>query len=201
MKPILTFLLIFAMSASVAQDNYVLEVDGKSYDITLDKEQQIQLRNKPVSVTLKLKEQQLYQDGMVAFNYPKSYNVSSTSIDGGIQQLMLMDAEGSGVIIQEYSTMNPSLINELMLSEVTKESLSYGYKLKREDYKRTLKSGQEVQVNKAVLTYNDEVNIYEIASLGKKDSGVMILSMSMDDNAASSGKKLINMIWETFEFK
>ena len=45
------------------------------------------------------------------------------------------------------------MLNDMMLFEVTKESVSYGYTLKREDYKRKLVSGQEIDVIKAVLTF------------------------------------------------
>ena len=114
---------------------------------------------------------------------------------------MLMTAEGSGFIIQKYSTINPTLLNELMINEVTKESINYGFKLKRKDYKRVLASGQKIDVDKAVLTYNDEINIYEVASVGKKDSGLIIMSMEMSDLESSSGKALIELIWKTLVLK
>jgi hypothetical protein len=97
--------------------------------------------------------------------------------------------------------MNPTMLNELMLNEVTKESVNYGFELIREDYERVLASGLKIKVDRAVLTYNDEINIYEIASVGKKDSGLLIITMEMDDSENSLGKKLISLIWDTLEIK
>jgi len=134
-------------------------------------------------------------------NSPKELKVEKTIIDGGIEQLMLMTAEGSGFLIQKYSTVNPTNFNELMLSEVTKESVSYGYKLTREDYERDLTSGLKIKIDRAVLTYNNEVNIYEIATIGKKDSGLLLMTMKMNDSKNSLGEKLINLIWDTLEIK
>ena len=51
------------------------------------------------------------------------------------------------------------------------------------------------------LAYNDEINIYEIASIGKKDSGLILMAMEMSDIEGSSGKKMIELIWKTLEIK
>jgi hypothetical protein len=110
---------------------------------------------------------------------------------------MIATAEGSGIIIQKYATINPAHLNEMMINEVTKESIGYGYTMKREDYHKTLKSGQKIEIDKAVLTYKDEINIYEIATIGQKDEGVLIMTMRMDNNQTGQGVKLIDMLWKT----
>jgi hypothetical protein len=114
---------------------------------------------------------------------------------------MLMTAEGSGVLIQKYSTINPTMLNEMMLKEVTKESLNYGFKLNRIDYQRTLRSGQSIVVNKAILTYNNETNIYEIASIGQKDAGIIIMTIIMDENRSNQGRKIIDLMWNSLIYK
>lgn len=112
---------------------------------------------------------------------------------------MLMTAEGSGLLIQKYDAFNPSMLNELMLNEITKESLNYGFEMKRMDYERTLKSGEKLKVLKAVLSYKGEVNVYEISSYGKKDEGIMIMTMTMNQDISKIGTKMINLMWESLE--
>ncbi|GGE19484.1 hypothetical protein [Psychroflexus salis] len=114
---------------------------------------------------------------------------------------MMVTAEGTGVILQEYVSFNPAFLNEMMLNDVTKESLNYGFEMQREDYEKTLLSGQTLSIQKATLTYNDEINIYEITSIGKKDSGILIMTMAMDDNELSQGRKLIEVFWNSLKFK
>ncbi|ANH60381.1 hypothetical protein NV36_12945 [Dokdonia donghaensis DSW-1] len=88
-----------------------------------------------------------------------------------------------------------------MLGEVTKESINYGFEMERREYKHKLISGEDLNVIQAYLTYNDEVNIYEIASVGRKDSGLLIMAMRMNDTKNSIGEKLINLIWNSLEIK
>lgn len=69
----------------------------------------------------------VYEDSLYRFRYLKDYKISKLKVDEGIEQIMIMTAEGLYVLIQKYSTINPTMLNEMMLNEVTKESLSYGF--------------------------------------------------------------------------
>lgn len=201
MKNILFILILFLTNSIYSQQDYRIEINGEEFEIRLDKDYELNIDNTLIKINVKQKDTLLYSDESFNFKFLKEYKVARTVIDGGIEQLMLMTAEGSGVIVQKHSTMNPTILNELMLNEVTKESVNYGFELIREDYERVLASGLKIKVDRAVLTYNDEINIYEIASVGKKDSGLLIITMEMDDSENSLGKKLISLIWDTLEIK
>ena len=201
MKNILFILILFLTNSIYSQQDYRIEINGEEFEIRLDKDYELNIDNTLIKINVKQKDTLLYSDESFNFKFLKEYKVARTVIDGGIEQLMLMTAEGSGVIVQKHSTMNPTMLNELLLNEVTKESVNYGFELIREDYERVLASGLKIKVDRAVLTYNDEINIYEIASVGKKDSGLLIITMEMDDSENSLGKKLISLIWDTLEIK
>ncbi|MFY9241748.1 MAG: hypothetical protein WAO74_01835 [Polaribacter sp.] len=201
MKNSLFALIFLATNFIFSQENFKIEINGKVFEIELDKNYELKIDNNLLKVKVKQKDTLSYSDEAFSFKFPKEYKVGKTIIDEGIEQLFLMTAEGSGFIIQKYSTVNPTTLNELMINEVTKESVNYGFKLEREDYERVLVSGLKIQVDRAVLKYNNEINIYEVASIGKKDSGLLIMTMEMDDIENSQGKKLINLIWNTLEIK
>jgi hypothetical protein len=93
------------------------------------------------------------------------------------------------------------MLNEIMISEVTKESLNYGFKMKRDDYTRQLESGQKLNIDKAILTYKNETNIYEVATIGKKDEGILIMTMIMDEKMSTQGRKIIEMLWNSLIYK
>lgn len=198
-KTLLFFLMCFQLN--FAQADYNIEINGKTFEIELNKDYEFEINNKQVKLHLKQKDTLVYNDETFSFKFPKEYKVAKNAINEGVEQLMLMSADGSGFIIQKYSTLNPTMLNELMLSEVTKESLNYGFEQERVEYERTLTSGKKIDVTKAILTYNDEVNIYEIASTGKKDSGLMIITMNMDDAENAIGTKLIQLIWDSLDIK
>jgi len=182
------------------QENYILTIDNEAVSISLDEVKTIQYDNKPVTLSLKLKDTLTYIDSSYEFNYSKEYSVAKTEIDAGIEQVMLMSAEGDGIIVQSYTTMNPKMLREMLLSEITKESISYGYELKREDYNRTLINGVTIEVLKAVLEYKDTKSIYEVATLGDKDEGVLIMTMIQDVNFGTN-KQIVDLLWDSFKYK
>lgn len=200
LKITLSLLILFFTKAH-CQEDYTIEINGESFEISLDKEFQYQTKDGVKNILLKQKDTLTYNDEMFSFNFFKEYKVGKTKIEQGIEQLMLMTPEGDGFLIQKYSTINPENLKELMLGEVTKESINYGFEMERREYKHKLISGEDLNVIQAYLTYNDEVNIYEIASVGKKDSGLLIMAMRMNDTKNSIGEKLINLIWNSLEIK
>jgi CYTH domain-containing protein len=200
MRNLFLTLLILISSKSIAQENYKLEIDGKTTEIELDKNYEIKIDNKIHNIKVTSKDTLIYTDDKISFKYLKNYKIATTELDEGVKQLMLMNADGSGIIIQIYSNMNPQLLNEIMLNEVTKESVTYGFKLERKDYERQLSSKQKIKINKAFLTYKDEVNVYEVATFGTKDEGVLIMTMKMDNETNSEGQKLIDLTWNTFKY-
>jgi hypothetical protein len=197
---ILIVLTIFITNAN-AQSDYTFQVNDSSFDIALDKSYVILVNGQKVNLKLAQKEELTYNTDLYSFLYPKAFKVSTTKVDDGIEQLSILTAEGSGLLIQKYNTINPTSLNELMLTEMTKESISYGYVAKKTNYTKTLKSGQEINIIKSELRYKDEVNVYEIASIGKKDEGILIVTIRLDENANTQGQKIIDLMWKSLQFK
>ena len=196
-------ILFFAFIASIAvsAQEYIIEINDSTFEISLDENYNIVINGESVDFTVIAKDTLVYDDDFYSFKHIKDFRVSKVIVDEGIEQIMILTADGSGFLIQKYLTMNPTLMNDLMMNEVTKESVNYGFELKREDYSRGLTSGERVNVDKAVLTYNDEINIYEIATIGFKDSGILIMSMKMDGENSETGNDLINFMWDSLEIK
>ncbi len=201
MRLTLITLLIFISIKSFSQNDYKIQINDTILEISLDKEYNIILDEKEIQFKIVAKDTLIYEDDLFSFNYSKDYKISKMTIEEGIEQIVLMTAEGSGLLIQKYSTINPTMLNEMMISEVTKESLNYGFSMKRKDYTRKLKSGQKLNVDKAILTYKDDTSIYEVASIGKKDEGILIVTMITVDEMSKQGRKIIDMMWNTLIYK
>lgn len=201
MKSTLITLLVFISIKSFSQNDYKIYINDTILEVSLDKEYSIKFNEKEIEFKIVAKDTLIYEDNLFSFNYSKDYKISQMTIDEGIEQIMIMTAEGSGILIQKYSTINPTMLNEMMISEVTKESLNYGFKMKRDDYTRKLVSGQKLDIDKAILAYKDETNIYEIASIGKKDEGILVMTMIMDEEISTQGRKIIDMMWNSLIYK
>ncbi|MGZ8551205.1 MAG: hypothetical protein ACXWV2_11110 [Chitinophagaceae bacterium] len=197
MKIVLITIAILFSADAICQEDYIIQLDDSSIPVALDKSYSFTVNGKKVNFKITQKDTLTYNDSFYSFLYPKGFKISNTRIDEGVEQNSILTAEGSGLLIQKYETINPTTLNDMMLSEMTKESISYGYEEKRSNYKKVLKSGHEMVVTKSVLRYKDEVNIFEVASIGKKDAGILIVTMRMDEEANNHGQKIIDLMWKS----
>ena|ERR1700730_18281641 len=195
------FILLFPFFKAIGQEDYKITINDTSLKFSLDKKYELMVNGKKLVFMVSSNDSLAYDDNLIGFLYPKGLNLSRTQLEGGVEQITIISAEGSGLIIQRYSAVSSVNLNELMLNEVTKESISYGFVLNREDYKKMLKSRQKIDVAKAVLKHKDETNIFEVTSIVKKDKEVLIMTMKMDDKKDSQGQKLIDMMWRTLVIK
>ncbi|WP_299099273.1 hypothetical protein [uncultured Winogradskyella sp.] len=196
------FIALFFIATSVnAQKDYVITVDGKDYEIALDSNEDVKIKGKLVNIALKKKDTLLLDDDYFELKYTKQHKVSRVEIESDIEQIMLMTAGGSGLIIQKYGSFNPSMLQEMMMNEVTKESVSYGYNLKREDYDKELSSGETIKVLKSVLTYKGETEVYEVMAHGKKDEGIIVMTLNMNLGVEDGGEDMIQLMWNSLSIK
>ncbi|MBU8893608.1 MAG: hypothetical protein KOO66_12590 [Bacteroidales bacterium] len=201
MRNLLLVISILTSFIANGQEEYVIQLNDTIFEVALDKEYKISINGEAINFTINAKDTLLFNDDFYSFQYFKEYKVSKIVIEEGIEQIILMTAEGSGILIQKYLNINPTMLNEIMISEVTKESLNYGFKMERKDYKRELKSGQKLNVDRVILTYKDETNIYEVASIGNKDEGILIMTMIMDEKISQQGRKIIDLMWGSLKYK
>lgn len=194
----ITFLIaLFFSVTTYSQEDFIITINDKKMEVDLDQEYSLNLNGKEINFSISAKDTLTYKDEMFSFKYPKNYKISEIDLGDGVTQFVIMTAEGTGFMIQKYTTMSPTMMNEMMLNELTKESISYGFKMERKDYSKKLSSGHEVKVNKAVLTYKEDTNIYELMSIGKKDEGLILVTMSMSAELSPESRKLISMMWDS----
>lgn len=201
MRQFLFLLLVWIPLHLFGQEDYTIEINNDEYQISLNKSYDFEVDGKKISLLLKMNDILFYNDSIFSFNYAKEYKISKVVIDEGIEQIMILSAEGSGFAIQKYLSMNPTMLNEMIIREVTKESVSYGYEMKREDYIRELRTGEKLSVSKAVLTYNSDKSIYEVASYGKKDEGLIVMTIITNESMSQHGQKIIDLMWKSLSFK
>lgn len=183
------------------EKNYTLSIDGQEVEIGLDEEMTIMIDGKPHPVVLKQKEILTFDNDFVRFNYPKDVSVSVTTIAEGIEQVAVLNANGGGFIVQIYPTVNPTALEGLMLNEVVKESLNYGYSKTDTDFSKKLQSGQVLSGTTATLEYRGDKQVYTVASYGAKDQGIIVLSMITAQEFAVSDQQLIDLFFNSLEYK
>lgn len=197
---ILGLLLICSQAFAQEKGNYTIIINKDTIQIDLGLEYHHktssgdELDIKVIQSTL-----QTYSDEMISFNYDKSLSVSNTKIEEGIEQCIAMKATGNGFLVQKYKTMDPSSLTALMLNEITKESIDYGYIKKEKKFKKKLSSGQTIEGVEATLTYKGEKEIYTVATYGGKDEGIIVITMLLSED--SKDKEIIDLFLNTLKIQ
>ena len=189
-----TFLLFTNISFA---GNYVLTIDKKGYDISLGEELQIQLDDRSVSVSIIQKDNLIFKTDSFSFEYPKIYSPSTADLGGGIIQTTMFTPLGAGVVVQEYTNMDPSHLIELMISEITKEEREYGYKIKSKKTSMTLSDGTILNGKVVTSKYKGSDIKRVFYTYSARDAGLFIMTQ-IDFDVASSDKSVIDKVIKTF---
>ncbi|MCF1422576.1 hypothetical protein [Mangrovimonas futianensis] len=199
MKTLPTLIAYFSfVLISFAQTDLILSIDGEEFEVNLNETYHLKINGKDSEVLLKEKDTLLFKDSKFKFKHIKNHKITQSKIEEGVIQIMMFTAMGSGVLVQKYESFDPNMLKEMMLNEVIKESVSYGYKMKREDYEKELSDGVKLKVLKAVLEYKGEIETYEVTSFsGKRDEGLLFVTMNLDSMGEEEGADMIGLMWDT----
>ena len=176
-------LLMGAVCLGQTQGNYLVIINNDSINIKLNNNVQYKTTSGE-KLTIRVIQPDIltYSDDFISFKYNKSLSFSNTKIDKGIEQCMIMKSTGNGFIVQKYKTINPSNLTQLMLNELIKESISYGYSKKEKKFKRKLISGQTIKGVQVTLKYKEEKQVFTVATYGEKDKGILVVTMLLNDD-------------------
>ncbi|PCJ97358.1 MAG: hypothetical protein COA50_04905 [Flavobacteriaceae bacterium] len=195
-------MLFIGKGFSQESGNYHLIINGDTTKINLKQAFEYKTKKgEKLTIVIDQPLVQTYSDEMISFQYDKTYGVSKTVIDVGIEQIMVMSSNGNGFIIQKYSTMDPSSLTTLMMGELIKESINYGYEKIEESFTIMLKSGQTLTGLKNTLEYKTEKTTYEVGAYGGKDEGILIVTMLQGDSFSESGESMIKLFLDTLTIK
>jgi hypothetical protein len=197
----LFFLMMIAHAAAFSQDDYVIRINDTTFSATPNQAYQVTIDGKKINVSVQVKDTLTYQDDYYSFKYPKELKVSKVTAAPNVDQVMALDASGAGVLIQAYRTMSPVTLTEMIIEQATKENTTYGYSLERTEYERTIKSGHTLKIIKLVQKYKENTRTYEVATYGKKDAGVAIVTFSNPISTSGSSKDVVALMWQSLIIK
>ncbi len=186
----LSVLLLVCMAQVSIAANYVLKIGDDSYEISLDKGIKIQVGGKYLPVKLVQKEVLTYKTDNFSFEHPRQYSPSKSDVGGGIFQTAMMTPLGSVVLVQEYLSLDPSSLVDLMVKEVTKEEREYGYRIKSSNASVTLSDGNVLKGKVVTSKYKGSDIKRFIYTYGAKDSGLLIMTQ-FDFETEPSAETLI----------
>jgi hypothetical protein len=192
-------LLAAAGSPSLAASGYTLEINGKVYELGLDARQEIVLPDgSRLSVLLSQDEFSTFSTERFSFSHRNEYKPARIDVGSGIHQTMMITPVGNGVLVQEYEGINPELLVGLMIQEITKEEVDYGYEITETEVTQTV-GDVVLKGTQAVTSLKDTRWVRTVYAHGAKDSGFLIITM-IEDEYRDQDMQVIEDFWRTFEF-
>ncbi|RWB00858.1 MAG: hypothetical protein EOQ39_28575 [Mesorhizobium sp.] len=175
-------------------DGVTVDIDpGESADVTLP-------GGKRSKVTLERNDFATFSGSVFSFVHPSNISVTKTDLGDDITQYLMASALGTIVVVQEYGAMNPVSLNQLMLQEMTKESVQAGATLTQEPTTRKLADGKELTgIHAEVKTRTDTAD-FEIVGFGVADRGLLFITRVAGEDAATE-KPLIDKFWQSLKVK
>ncbi|MEF2145938.1 MAG: hypothetical protein V3573_10865 [Desulfovibrionaceae bacterium] len=196
---VLALCLLLLASAALAQGNYEIVIDGKTQEIELGNQYSGQTASGGnFSFTVRKKAQMTYADDLLSFDHPGDKVVTESRLDKDLVQLMCNSANGSLYMIQEYTSMDPSMLVPLMLNELVKEQVNYGYSIDKQQTTRTTANGKKLSGTRATARYNSEEMYYEVLSYGSKDRGLILVS-AIDKSFLEQDQAFLDLMWNTLK--
>lgn len=180
---------------------FKLTIDGMSVDIDPGEDVDVTLPGgKIAKVRLDHNDFATFAGGTFSFVHPSNYSVTKTDLGDGIAQYLMASALGTLVVVQKYDKMNPVSLNQLMLQEMTKETVQAGGEVTQEPTTRALADGKQLTGLKATVKTRTDRADFEIVGIGTTDRGLLFITRIGDQDNATE-QPLIDKFWETLKIK
>ncbi|MGX8012639.1 hypothetical protein ACVDG8_028545 [Mesorhizobium sp. ORM8.1] len=180
---------------------FKLTIDGVTVDIDPGEDVDMTLPGgKTSKVRIDHNDFATFSGGTFSFVHPSSNSVAKTDLGDGITQYMMASALATLVVVQKYDNMNPVSLNQLMLQEMTKETVQAGGTVTQEPTSRKLADGKELTGIKATVKTRTDRADFEIVGYGLADQGVLFITRIGDQDNATE-QPLIDKFWETLKIK
>lgn len=189
----------FLVGSQAFADDYTLTIDGKQHDVDLGKQAVISLPDgRKINVLLERKAVVSFRSENLTFQHSSKLTPARTEVSPGIFQTMMASPRGSVVLVQEYTSINPCGLIDLMLTELTKEEVQYGYALATSPTAQKLSTGQELNGKKVVSKYKDKETTRRVICFQARDAGIMIVTQ-IEKDASLEDFAMIETLWTSLQ--
>lgn len=191
------FILLFGGNAFAG--NYILTINGKDYEIDLDQQNSLKMADgRTLEVMLKKKPIVTFKTEAFSFDHPDSLTPSRTNLNPDINQTGMISPVGTTILIQEYSSIDPNVLIDMMIHELTKEEVNYGYKIDKIPVHRTLSNGITLTGKKVVSTYQTEESTTHVLCYRNRDSGLLIVTR-IDKDYLADDQHILDLFWKSLK--
>lgn len=193
-------LLLVAMAPAHAEEakDFSVTIDGTEFPINAG--ETIAARTKAgasVQLSLKRSEFMTFKAGAVSFEHRSDLSVASTDIDKDVHQHMVASALGTIAILQQYDTIDPSTLTQLMVQQMSKDDVQAGAKIESKETVRALQDGRTLKGLFATVKGNHIDIEIEALAMPLADGGIMAVTRLDKDNTAD--QPILDRFWTSLK--
>jgi hypothetical protein len=197
---LLSLFVVLCLANFALAGNYILVIDGQEYEVDLDEKANIKLADgKTLNVTLKKKPILAYKTDMYSFDHPSEVTPARENLGEGIHQMMVASVQGTVIMVQEYTTLDPAGLIDMMVNELTKEERQYGYKFLDVPYQKKLADDKTIATGKqSISSIDGDQTTRQVLSISGKDKGLLIITI-VNKAAPDADKKMVETFWQSLK--
>ena len=172
----LALLLLLVLPAIGHSENFIITINGVTKEMNLDQEQMLDLPNgTALKIKINQKEVLRFASTLFSFEHKNRYKPNPTDLGKGTRQTMIVTPLGTGIIVQEFTQLNPVHLLDSILNELTKEERDYGNQYHEKAVTKQA-AGVTFRGKEAVTSYPGEEWARSILACGGKDKGAVVIT-------------------------
>jgi len=184
-------------SVAGAQEHKSFKLDIGSTSVELDPGETVEVTlpdGSKTKVTLTRNAFTTYSTDAFSFVHPSDVSVTKSDLGDGVVQHLMASAIGTIAIVQQYEKVNPMLLTEFMLGELTREAIAAGAKVEKAPHSR--EAGKRLDGLKATEKGAADTVDYEVLAYGSGTKGVLIVTSIDEENKQADGP-MLEQFWRT----
>ncbi len=195
---VLSSALVLGVSSLLLAREYILEINGTEHTVKAGVETEIQL-SEGNTIKLKLTEPEFatYESTMVSFEHKTALSPAKSPVDPNITQILCSTPLGSGFLVQEYSSMNPSAFTLMMLQEITREEKTAGYNITESEVTKEV-GGITLTGKRSISEGNGDRWVREAYGYGTDNKGFIIVTY-YEENNNDPDLDMIELFWNSLK--
>jgi len=192
---------VTGLICTAVKGNYQITVDGSKHDIELGKEIVVKSKKgEDINIKVDKKKIAIFKSKFVSFNHNSDITFSHIDMGNGSQQSMAITGNGTVIIIQEHTKINPEKILDICLQGLVKDQLEKGFRMTKKKYRKVLANGTKLDGYKATLKRGKEAKTCIVLVKGKRHRGVVIAT-SINQDKVRDDRNVLELFWKTLEIK
>lgn len=202
MKHLLHLCLLLAVpSLAFAAGDYVLEMGGQSVDLSLGRKETVTLTNgQKLTLLLTKKEIVTFQGESFSFRHKSTFTPTSSALSKHVTQTMMTTATGTGAIVQEYQSIDPSSLIDIMQNELVKDEVRAGYTLEEKPLEKKLADGTVLKGKTITTTAKTSQWIRTVVAHGDGHQGHLMVTFIERENLETD-QKFLDLFWQSLALK